>query len=147
MVSYQIGEKNHFTVPVHDYEVNEFSSNYVNQKWDNINSEILDVIANDDIDLNLLGEEQRNAMNAFFNLCCVETIPIVDDNEAPNAMILSGYGGTGKSFTIKAIVQKILKSNNGIGTILIMAPTGKAALNAVTNAIYCNFSIKLLFIL
>ena len=131
--------KNHFTLPIHDYEVNEFSIKYVNEKWDNINSEILDVIANDDIHLNFLGEEQRNAMNAFLNLCCVEIISIVDDNEAPNAMIFSGYGGTGKSFTIKAIVQEILKSNNGMCTILIMAPTGKAALNAVTNAIYCNF--------
>ena len=58
-------EKNHFTVPIHNYELNEFSINYVNEKWDNINSEILDVIANDDIHLNCLGEEQRNAMNAF----------------------------------------------------------------------------------
>ena len=99
----------------------------------------MDVIANDDIDLNFLGEEQRNAMNAFLNLCWVGIIPIVDDNETPNAMIFSGYGGTGKSFTIKAIVKEILKLNNGMCTILIMAPTGKAALNAVTNAIYCNF--------
>ena len=128
-------------MPIHDYEVNEFSINYVNEKWDNINSEILDVIAN------ILGEEQRNAMNAFFNLCCVETISIVDDNEAPNAMIFSGYGSAGKSFTIKAIVKEILKLNNGLCTILIMATTGEAALNAGTNARYCNFSIKLFFIL
>ena len=45
-------------------------------------------------------------------------------------MLLIGYGGTGKSFTIKAIVQEIIKLNNGDGTVLIMAPTGKAALNA-----------------
>ena len=50
-------------MPIHNYELNEFSINYVNEKWDNINSEILDVIAN------ILGEEQRNAMNAFLNLC------------------------------------------------------------------------------
>ena len=62
-------------------------------------------------------------------------------------MIFSGYGGTGKSFTIKAIVKEILKLNNGMCTILIMAPTGKAALNALQMQYTVTFSIKLLFIL
>ena len=91
----------------------------------------------------MLRRRAKKCYECFLNLCCVERISIVDDNEAPNAMILSGYGGTGKFFTIKAAMeQKILKLNNGMCTILIMTPTGEAALNAVTNAIYCNFSIN-----
>ena len=39
-------------------------------------------------------------------------------------MILCGIG---ESFTMRAIAQELLKSNNIIGTLFVMALTGKAA--------------------
>ena len=49
---------------------------------------------------------------------------------ALNAMIMPGYDRSSRSFSIKDIVQEILKWNDGVGTVLIMAASGKTALNA-----------------
>ena len=46
-----------FIVPLYNYE-------------DKIKSEIFDVIANDNVDLNLLEEEQTNAMDYFNIILC-----------------------------------------------------------------------------
>ena len=56
-------------------------------------------------------------------------------------MSILGVGGTGKSFLIQAIIQEIINRNNGVGIVLVMAPTGKAALNA-GEYINVNFYIK-----
>jgi hypothetical protein len=89
-----------------------------------------------------LKEQQQEAVLVFLDICGVSKdcngafIPskIRDDNTCPNGMIVCGTAGTGKSFAIDAMIYELLKrlAEKGITgkTVLVMAPTGKAALQA-----------------
>ena len=59
----------------------------------------------------------------------------------PNAMIITEIAGTGKSYTIDAMITELLvrlteKGFNGM-EVLVLAPTGRAAMQAKGFTLHC----------
>ena len=99
--------------------------------------------------LNGLKNQQKNAVKSFLHICGV----MKDENNAflpkkcmphssiPNAMIITGTAGTGKSYTIDAMITELLTRLNEKGIlgmeVLVLAPTGRAAMQAKGFTLHC----------
>ena len=107
------------SITINNYEHDEISFLRIDNLWLSLQTAYAPMIIREAIELTQLGTQQRDALDAFLKLCCnPNRIQLPDEsNSIPNCMLLIGYGGTGKSFTIKAIVQEIIKLNNGDGTV------------------------------
>ena len=99
--------------------------------------------------LNGLKSQQKNAVINFLHICGVmkdeynQFLPkkYMPNSSIPNAMIITGTAGTGKSYTIDAMITELLvrlteKGINGM-EVLVLAPTGRAAMQAKGFTLHC----------
>ena len=105
-----------------------------------------------------LQRQQKNAVIAFLHICGVmkdlnnQFIPKkqMQNSTIPNAMIITGTAGTGKSYTIDGMITELLSrlDEKGIHNmeVLVLAPTGRAAMQAKGFTLHCaeGLSIPLL---
>ena len=115
--------------------------NVIDEKCKIINENVQHIVRRV-VTLDDLKEQQNQAVLVWLDICGVskndngEFIPgkIREDNDCPNGMIICGTAGTGKSYAIDAMVYELLSrlEEKGITgkSVLVMAPTGKAALQA-----------------
>jgi len=127
-----------FTIPNNFYTENEFSKIHIDEKWFELqsttalqNATLLPAQRNQ-VQLTDLNEQQREAAIVWRQICSNDLdAPIQHSNLLSNAMIINGVGGTGKSYLIDAMItQTLALPENRNKWVLVMAPTGKAALNA-----------------
>jgi hypothetical protein len=115
----------------------------IEEKWkiiqDTVQPTVRRIVTSDD-----LKEQQKQAVLVWLDICGVsknnegQFIPskIREDNDCLNGMIICGTAGTGKSYAIDAMVYELLRRLEEMGSdiigksVLVMAPTGKAALQA-----------------
>lgn len=96
-----------------------------------------------------LKSQQKNAVITFLHLCGVmkdannQFLPQkrMPNSTIPNAMIITGTAGTGKSFTIDAMITELLsrleEKNINDMEVLVLAPTGRAAMQAKGFTLHC----------
>jgi ATP-dependent DNA helicase PIF1 len=136
-----------FSNPNHQYLNGEFTVDYVKQQWDRLRDADTNGGNNDDlqaprqpIDLRLCRAQQLQAVLVWKYIN--EQWPMIrqqllDDTQSAqdglldNVLVVKGYAGVGKSFTIDVMIQETLNlPGNDSKKVLVMAPTGRAALNA-----------------
>jgi Cdc6-like AAA superfamily ATPase len=65
----------------------------------------------------------------------------MQNSTIPNAMIITGTAGTGKSYTIDGMITELLSrlDEKGIHNmeVLVLAPTGRAAMQAKGFTLHC----------
>jgi len=83
-------------------------------------------------------------MPCWYEKICEKGITSTTIEHSPNAMILNGFAGTGKSYTIRMMIAQTLSlPGNENKKVLVMAPTGKAALQAGGVTLHSKYGIYL----
>jgi hypothetical protein len=144
----QWSENHDFTRPNHEYQGNEFTVSHVSEKWKQFREDEMDIAVNHDaqlvqparhhIELHQCRPHQLQAVLIwkYINASWIEATqegPWEDTgiNYLENVLIMKGFAGVGKSFTIDVMIQETLNiPSNENKSVLVMAPTGRAALNA-----------------
>lgn len=137
-----------FTIPKYEYPPEGTDPERLNEHWEEIlgrkNSFQRNEVYLCDFDLSQPGsQDQFNVVTVFLKICGLwknsidntfEDTVIQPDSNCGNLMLVPGPAGAGKSFLIDCIVteavQRFKEKTGKDGYILILAPTGKAALQA-----------------
>ena len=101
-----------------------------------------------------LQSQQQLCVKTFLHLCGLmknENGEFIEekrdlDSSVPNGMIIVGTAGTGKSYTINGIINEIInrkKEKNEERTVLVMAPTGRAAMQANGYTLQCKEGLSI----
>ncbi|KAE8740385.1 hypothetical protein FOCC_FOCC014124 [Frankliniella occidentalis] len=88
-----------------------------------------------------LGDREIDLMHDW-NANCLDGCSVSTAIDFPKRVIVQGKAGTGKSLVIHAI-QAMLKNSLGEGSVMLVAPTGVAAVNIGGATIHSTFHINL----
>jgi hypothetical protein len=144
---------NDFTITNNVYLNNENSVNYITEKWTSIKSEIHVQLRPPTL-LGDLQSQQQLCVKTFLHICGLmknENGIFIEEkrdleSSVPNGMIIVGTAGTGKSYTINGIINEIInrkKEKNEERTVLVMAPTGRAAMQANGYTLQCKEGLSI----
>lgn len=144
---------NDFTITNNVYLNNENNVNYITEKWASIKSEIHVQLRPPTL-LGDLQSQQQLCVKTFLHICGLmknENGIFIEEkrdleSSVPNGMIIIGTAGTGKSYTINGIINEIInrkKEKNEERTVLVMAPTGRAAMQANGYTLQCKEGLSI----
>jgi AAA domain len=143
-----------FHINFHRYQNSKNSITYMKEKVKDYKV-LRSPMQRNKIFLHDLKNQQKNAANAFLHLCGVmkdvnnNFIPSkrFEDSFIPNAMIITGTAGTGKSYTIDCMITELLSRLQEKGIlnkeVLVMAPTGRAAMQAKGYTLHCSEGLSI----
>lgn len=131
-------ETEDWRTPKQSYNENEFDIGFVSRAWtDNASSPSTVGATTASVTIDQCNDEQKNVVKVWAAICRQvharnsNNSSNSEDQTAQNALIINGVAGTGKSHTIKAMVNATNNLPwNENKKVLILAPTGKAALGA-----------------
>lgn len=142
-----------FNATTNLYANNENSIQYIKDKWITVKSEEHFQIRPPTMLTDLQAQQKQCVQTFLFmnGLMKDENGNFLDkrvDNESrvPNGMIIVGTAGTGKSYTINAMINEIIArrlEKNQERTVLIMAPTGRAAMQASGYTLQCKDGLSI----
>ena len=135
------------------YEMNEYSTSYIKEKWKSLRSTVQVQLRPTTLLPNLQTQQQL-CVKTFLNICGlmkddngIFLEKKVDNNSTtPNGMIIIGTAGTGKSYTINGMINEIIArklERNEQKTVLVMAPTGRAAMQANGFTLQCKDGLSI----
>lgn len=104
--------------------------------------------------INVLQNQKQMCVKTFLHICGLMKIENGQfsekrrdpDPNVPDGMIIVGTAGTGKSYTINGMINEIIQrklETNEECTVLVMAPTGRAAMQANGLTLQCKEGLSI----
>ena len=142
-----------FNTTTNIYEMNEYNTSYIKEKWKSLRSEVHVQLRPTTLLPNLQTQQQL-CVKTFLHICGLMKDEngiflerrIDDNSTVPNGMIIIGTAGTGKSYTINGMINEIINrklEKNEEKTVLVMAPTGRAAMQANGFTLQCKDGLSI----
>jgi len=147
-INIPIDSNKDWTCPSNQYAESEFQKTFVD---DNIRDKIVSISNSipiqkeDDIDITKCNSQQQDALYVWKTICinCGNN-RITSSEYSDNAIIINGWAGAGKSFLIEAMIQTCQSiTGNASKKVLVLAPTGKAAVAAGGFTLHSSFGLLL----
>lgn len=142
-----------FNITNNVYLNNENSVNYISEKWKLVKTEIHVQLRPSTL-ISDLQSQQQLCVKTFLHICGLmknENGIFIEEkrdleSSVPNGMIIVGTAGTGKSYAINGMINEIInrkKEKNEEKTVLVMAPTGRAAMQANGYTLQCKDGLSI----